>query len=410
MKELLTLLCHKLQQGQSVALASVLLQQGSTPRGAGSRLLADASGLVTGTIGGGLVEGVALNACCEALNDGRARLVDFDMSGALAAKSDMICGGRLRVLVEVVRPDSSGAALWQTLLAALSMPCHEESHAKGLADSLADGQGVAHVKGDDEGQAQERESEVVLVTEVPEGAKPPRRAVRVGGVWQGELVQGALLPEADSPAPSPAHVLAQQSSLWETLAAAVPVPRENALLSVAGREYFVERCLPPLSMIIVGGGHVSRPTAQIAALAGYEVTVLDDRAEFSQAGRFPWAAHVRTVPEFENCFAHCSTGKRTSIVIITRGHVHDAAVLAQALRTGAGYVGMIGSRRKKEEVYAALRRAGVTEEALLRVYCPVGLSIGAQTPEEIAVSIVAQCIAHRYNRLWRNVLHTDITV
>ena len=337
MKELLTLLCDRLEQGRPVALARVIAHQGSTPRGAGSWLIADQDGLMAGTIGGGLSEGQTLEACCAALHDGKARLLDFALTGELAAKSDMICGGSLRVLIEPLLPPAEYLPFFLAVRDALS----------------------------DDG--------AVLITDITDPSHP-RRMARIGSAHIG-----APLPEAIS----------------AQLLAAVSPKQEATIHTLEKQKYFIESCLPPLRMMIAGGGHVSRPTAQIAALAGFEVTVLDDRPEFSQPERFPWAAQVAVVPDYLNCFAGFTPNPSTYIVIVTRGHLHDATVLSQALATKAGYIGMIGSRRKRAEVYAALRAQGVSEEALARVHCPIGLAIGAETPEEIAVSIVAECIAHR---------------
>ena len=105
------------------------------------------------------------------------------------------------------------------------------------------------------------------------------------------------------------------------------------------------------------------------------------------------------VPEFADCFRDILMDENAYAVILTRGHAHDAVALEQALATGAGYIGMIGSRRKRDAVYDALRRKGVSDAALARVHCPIGLPIGAETPGEIAVSIVGECVAHRRNAL-----------
>ena len=183
--------------------------------------------------------------------------------------------------------------------------------------------------------------------------------------------------------------------ILEGLLAAVQPLRESSVQCMDGREYILEECRPSRRMFIAGGGHVALPTAQIAAATGFEVTVIDDRPEFSRPDRFPWAARTRLAPEYTNCFADYAPDARDYIVIVTRGHRYDGAVLAQALKTRAGYIGMIGSARKREQVYAALYEQGKNEKDLTRVSCPVGLSIGAETPEEIAVSIVAECIAHR---------------
>jgi xanthine dehydrogenase accessory factor len=336
MKELLALICDCLERDRPVALASIIAHQGSAPRGVDSKLVADKNGLLAGTIGGGLLENQALEACRASLGDGKATIFDFALTGEFAAKTNMICGGRLRVLIEPLFPSKEQL---QFFLA--------------VRDALSDG-------------------EVLLITDITVEAHP-RRAARIGNAYIGEPPPNDIVPHLLD-AVSPAQGLTIQS-------------HEN-------RSYVIETCQPSLRMIIAGGGHVSRPTAQLASLVGFEVDVLDDRPEFSLPERFPWAAHVSMIPDYLDCFANCAPTPRTYIIIVTRGHLHDAAVLSQALTTKAGYIGMIGSKRKRAEVYAALRTQGVSEEALARVHCPIGLAIGAKTPEEIAVSIVAECIAH----------------
>lgn len=337
MRELFKLLSEKLSGGQALVMATVVRQQGSAPRGAGSKLLANAQGLLCGSVGGGLAEGQSLMACREALEHSRAKILDFNLSGELAAKADMICGGQVRVLLTPLYPNA------ETVEAA-----------KHLLESL-------------------QQDGAVLITHLT-AALPPRYTVLRNGQYFG-----APLPSAVREALVPR--LSQSAEAW--------------MQTTDEGEYFVEPCLPPFRLILAGGGHISRPTAQIAALVGFSVSVLDDREEFSQPQRFPWAQSTRTVADFRDCFLDCAPNARTCIIIVTRGHLHDAAVLQQALSTQAGYVGMIGSTRKRQEVYAQLRQQGISDEALERVHCPVGLDIGAETPEEIAVSIVAQCISYR---------------
>jgi xanthine dehydrogenase accessory factor len=145
----------------------------------------------------------------------------------------------------------------------------------------------------------------------------------------------------------------------------------------------------------MGAGHVSQPTAHIAALTGFRVVVMDDRAEFSNAKRFPDASEVHVIDDFQRAFEDCHIDNDSFIVIFTRNHMYDHVVLEQALKTDAGYIGMIASRRKRDSIYEALRTQGITEEDLTRVHSPIGLKIGGETPEEIAVSIVAELIQER---------------
>lgn len=158
---------------------------------------------------------------------------------------------------------------------------------------------------------------------------------------------------------------------------------------------YCERIAPPRRLCVVGGGHVGASLARFADAVGFLVEVVDDRPEFTSPERLPKGATGRTAPAFTGLFDADPPGPDDLVAIMTRGHTYDLDALDQALATEAGYIGMIGSRKKRDAVFAALRDRGVAQEALDRVHCPIGLSIGAKTPDEIAVSIVAELIAFR---------------
>jgi xanthine dehydrogenase accessory factor len=151
----------------------------------------------------------------------------------------------------------------------------------------------------------------------------------------------------------------------------------------------------PKTLVVFGAGHVSMPTVELAAGVGFRVVVVDDRSEFANRERFAAAADILVPKDFSSAVSMLSIDNDTFVVIVTRGHSFDKEVLAGTLRTDAGYIGMIGSRRKRNAIYAALKKEGFTDTDLARVHCPIGLSIGAESPEEIAVSIVAELIQHR---------------
>ena len=159
-------------------------------------------------------------------------------------------------------------------------------------------------------------------------------------------------------------------------------------------EIFIEPVLPAPSLYIFGGGHVGLNVYRVAHLAGFEVVVVDDRDTFANRERFPDAYEVHSC-DMEQLLAQLNPPENAFIVIVTRGHRHDLRVLRWAVGTTARYIGMIGSRRKVLTVYKELQNEGVSAEKLKRVYAPVGLDIGATTPEEIAVAICAELIAIR---------------
>jgi len=160
-------------------------------------------------------------------------------------------------------------------------------------------------------------------------------------------------------------------------------------------EIFVEPILPQPTLYVFGGGHVSLGVARAASAAGFAVSVADDRQAFSNAERFPMAGELYTT--YEEAFEKIKPNASSYLLIVTRGHKDDMRVLAWAVRTGARYIGMIGSKRKVLSVYKALEREGYKAEEFERVHAPVGLDIGALSPEEIAVSIAAELIAVRRN-------------
>lgn len=342
MDEVLQALLGILESGRGAVLATILASRGSAPRAAGGRMALEPAGgggvrIAAGTVGGGLVEARVLAAGALALADGLRRVEDFELTGELAAGADMICGGRLRVLVEPLGPADLG--LW-----------------RALAGHLEAG----------------------------------RRCLRLTPLDPGRPGAGAsvLLAGAAEPAEEPEDALLR-IALAAGKGLAAPVE-----LDLGARPHALEPWAPRPALHLFGAGHVARPTAQIAALCGFAITVLDDRAEFASAERFPQARPV-VLDSFSDCLAGLACGPEDCVVILTRGHAHDAEVLAQALRTRAGYIGMIGSARKREAVYARLSGLGFGPADFARVRCPVGLDIGAETPEEIAVSIVAELIAHR---------------
>src|SRR5579863_4655988 len=159
-------------------------------------------------------------------------------------------------------------------------------------------------------------------------------------------------------------------------------------------EVFVEPVLPQALLYVFGAGHVSLSLCQAAANAGFEVIVTDDRSSYASKERFPAAQEVRAL-DFDEAMRQIDPNESSSIVIVTRGHRDDMRLLRWAVQTRARYVGMIGSKRKVIEIFKTLQEEGLPANLFDRVHAPVGLDIGAVTPEEIAVAITAELIANR---------------
>jgi xanthine dehydrogenase accessory factor len=170
---------------------------------------------------------------------------------------------------------------------------------------------------------------------------------------------------------------------------------DNGLICGGTVEVFVEPILPQPMVYLFGGGHIAMALAKAAHTVGFGVNVVDDREAFANAARFPMAQEIYT--SFPDAFEKLQPNASSYLVIVTRGHKEDMRVLAWAVRTRARYVGMIGSRRKVLSVYKALEAQGYRSEEFERVYAPMGLEIGGLSPEEIAISIVAELVAVRRN-------------
>lgn len=159
-------------------------------------------------------------------------------------------------------------------------------------------------------------------------------------------------------------------------------------------EVFIEPILPPPTLYIFGGGHMSLPVAKIGKLVDFKIVVIDDRAEFANLQRFP-EAELTLAEGFNKAFSKLQINKSSYIVIVTRNHQYDERVLEWALGTQAKYIGMLGSKTKNKVIFSHLLAKGIPQEQLGEVHTPIGLEIYAQTPEEIAVSILAEIIKVR---------------
>ena len=340
MRELLELICSELSAGRPLASAVITDSSGSTPRSTGTRMAVSADGQSRGTVGGGPGEAMAQREAKNVLRTQIDKLLKLDLTGKDVADSGMICGGRLAVLVEYIAPSPENIRLFEDL----------------RADWEA-GEGC------------------MLCTVFRE---------KDGGVQ--------ILSRTAAPERLPKDLPAELHDKVQRRAAKARLPFAE---SQNGCTILVEPIRSRGRLIIAGAGHVGQATAHMAALSGFHTVVMDDRPDFLVPAHYPPACRLRQIAGFADCFNGLSIGPDSLIVIVTRGHVHDQTVLAQALATDAGYVGMIGSRKKRDAIYQNLREQGISQAAIDRVHCPIGLDIGADTPEEIAVSIVAELIQKR---------------
>ena len=169
---------------------------------------------------------------------------------------------------------------------------------------------------------------------------------------------------------------------------------EEGMICGGVMDVFVEPILSQPTLYIFGGGHISLPLARIAKMVGFRIVVIDDRPEFANLERFPEADET-LAHDFPVVFPKLKINKSSYIVIVTRGHLSDEAVLEWAVRTDAKYIGMVGSKKKVNTIFPNLQSRDVLREVLEKVHAPIGLDIHAETPEEIAVSILGEIIKVR---------------
>jgi xanthine dehydrogenase accessory factor len=200
-----------------------------------------------------------------------------------------------------------------------------------------------------------------------------------GGCIEAEVVQASLITIKDgSPLTIPFELTEKHGGL------------------VCGGKVlvYIEPIIPDPHLVVLGAGHVGKALSKVARFAGFRVTVADDRGEFANRDKIP-DAHDTVVSNFESVFLKVPVDKNTFLVIATRGHNHDFDALKAALKTEAGYIGLLGSKRKKALLFKTLKDEGFSQTDIDRVIIPVGLPIGSVTPEEIAISIMAQIIKYR---------------
>jgi xanthine dehydrogenase accessory factor len=181
---------------------------------------------------------------------------------------------------------------------------------------------------------------------------------------------------------------------------------ENGLICGGSMKVFIEPVVPPPRVFIIGAGHVAMPVAQVAKVAGFEVIVLDDRPKYANEERFPDADVVKAgpIPELASEFTY---GDNAYVVIVTRGHKEDEEALRVFIESDAAYLGLIGSVNKFDKIFQRLERDGVSAERLEAVHSPIGLDLGGSSPGEIAVSIVAELLAVRYQRTGKSMKFTE---
>ncbi|MFD7425488.1 XdhC family protein [Streptomyces sp. NPDC059818] len=337
------------EEGRDFAVATVVAVGGSAPRGPGAALAVDSDGTVIGSVSGGCVEGAVYELCVQALQDGRTARERFGYSDEDAFAVGLTCGGVIDVLVAPVRP---AAPVFRAAVSAAD---------RGASAALAR---VARGPGELLGRA---------------------LLVHADGSYEGGL---GGHPELERTAVAEARALLDSGRTGTVEIA------EDGSRCPGGVTLFVETSVPPPRMIVFGAVDFATALVRAGKFLGYHVTVCDARPVFATRARFPEADDL--VVDWPHRYLRgTATDGRTVLCVLTHDAKFDIPLLETALRLPAAYVGAMGSRRTHEDRDRRLREAGLTEGELARLRSPIGLDLGARTPEETALSIAAEIVASR---------------
>lgn len=342
MREAFAALDRWQEEGETIAVATLVRACGSVPRPPGARLGVTRSGKMAGSVSGGCVESDVFEHALRVLDTGRPVIVRYGAADQLGLAVGLSCGGSIEVLIEPFAP----AEGWQALCRAV-----REERPAALATGLA----------------------------------PPSLVGRKLVAFDDGAVAGSIDADLDDQI---AVALQRFVSEGGTRVISVSRPADTATV-------FLEAFPAPQRLLIVGGTHIAIPLCRLAKMLDFRVAVIDARGAYATAQRFPDADELLQARPDE---AVAKAARSTAVVILTHDRKFDLPALASALRSGAGYIGILGSRRTHARHRAELREQGFSEVDLARIRAPIGLDLGGRRPEEIALSILAEILAVRHGR------------
>ncbi|MFF2045485.1 XdhC family protein [Kitasatospora sp. NPDC058170] len=356
------------ERGEPFAVATVAAVHGSAPRRPGAAMAVDAAGSVLGSVSGGCVESEVYELCREVLDGGRPGLHRFGYDDDSALGAGLTCGGSVEVFVQRIDPaqPAAGRALAQAaarrpaaLVRVVSGPDRLLGGALALLADPPTAAVLGSVPGSAPGAAAAADPGPGLVGTLGDRAADLAAAQEARRLLRAGRTATVRLPTADGPATA-----------------------------------LVEVCVPAARLLIFGSTDFAVALAPLGAHLGYRVTVCDARPVFTTADRFP-GAHEVVVGWPDRYLRDTATDARTAVCVLTHDLRFDIPLLRAALRMPLGYVGAMGSWRTHDERMAALRAEGLTEAELDRLHSPIGLDLNACSPEETALAIAAEIVAHR---------------
>ncbi len=348
MKNIYSILLDELEKNSHVAIATIIGTKGSTPQVQGASALFSKKGIIAGTLGGGVLEAEAQDKAREAITRKSSLLYKFDLDAGISDSESAICGGKALILID------ASPHKHLDMFRNIRISC--ENRQPGIL--------------------------ATVITSHPAGKTEISRS----WISKNNLNDNFPDPSLSNYKEKIKECLAENKILCEEI--------KNPLKAriVTRSILYLEPVFPLPWLIIAGAGHVGQAVSHLSSLLGFEVTVIDDRSEFCNKERCPDADHL-IIDDIAGTVHSIRKTSDTYIVIVTRGHKYDSEALRQCIDSDAAYIGMIGSRRKIRLIRQKFIDEGwATAEQFDRVHAPVGIEIGSQTVQEIAVSICAQLI------------------
>jgi xanthine dehydrogenase accessory factor len=345
-----------LEENQTLAIATIVSRLGSTPRGVGAKMVVTSSGEILGTVGGGCGEAEVRREAVQVIRARKPSMVKVELMDDIESDSPAVCGGIFNVFVD---------PWWEDPEAPKSVQLVDE-----LLNVEKEGAAAVMVT-------------VLSVEQVGDVLAGDKCLVRDGKVRAGNIrnrmLTEAILQEAEG---------RLQKEESKQLILTLPGSEGKA-------EVFFDVIPAVRKVIIVGAGHLALPLVQFAKILGFHITVLDDRVMYANRERFGDVDEL-LVGDMAETLRGIKITPNTYIVLITRGHQFDEPCLREVIHSPAKYIGMIGSKRRIKACFIRFRdEEGIPEELLKRIYAPIGLDIKAESPEEIALSIISEMVKVR---------------
>lgn len=352
------------REGQRGALCTIVSSKGSLPMSGKAKMLVGEDGTMVGTVGGGCLEADVWAEAQRVVKKDISKIASFILTEQHAGESGLNCGGKVEIFIEPVVPNRMTAVF------------EEIARIRAQGEKGA----IATVISSHIPPAMQEQSKLVLRAD----------GSIVGGIGTGGFIEDSVRQKAEEVMRED-YLTVLQFEVGDEEAQRWGLEPGDTL------DVFVEPIIAIPTLYLFGGGHVSLQIANVAKMVGFKIVVIDDRPAFANKERFPMADETR-VEDMYTVFERLHIDDQSYIVAVTRGHQHDEPVIEQAIKTEARYIGMIGSKRKISRMWKKLIERGADKNRLAQVHAPIGLEIGADTPEEIAVSIVAQLIESRRGR------------